>query len=133
MGNKSGTGLRQGEAKVREVSAQVNMILQHIPYLQANFVLGLDGDAGAGPFELTKKFIELSPGAFPAYSLLSAFGEAVPQNLDLQREGRVLGFPFYFLDNNKAMNVRPLNYEWPEFYDYLIDLMEFSFAAPGLV
>lgn len=132
MGNKSGTGLRQGEEKVLEVSAQVNMILRHIPYLQANFVLGLDGDAGAGPFELTKKFIELTPGAFPAYSLLSAFGEAVPQNIDLQREGRILGFPFYFLDNNKAMNVRPLNYEWPEFYDHLIDLMEFSFAPRAL-
>ena len=128
MGNKSGTGRRQGEEKVLRVSEQVNMILRHIPYIQTNFVLGLDDDEGAEPFELTKQFITLSPGAFPAYSLLSAFGEAVPQNIGLQRDGRILGFPHYFLDNNKAMNVRPKNYQWPEFYDHLIDLMEHSFS-----
>ena len=128
LGNKSGTGRRQGEEKVLRVSEQVNMILRHIPYIQTNFVLGLDDDDGAEPFELTKRFITLSPGAFPAYSLLSAFGEAVPQNIGLQRAGRVLGFPHYFLDNNKAMNVRPKKYAWPEFYDLLIDLMEHSFS-----
>lgn len=129
MGNKSGTGRLEGEEKVLQVSEQVNMILRHIPYIQTNFVLGLDSDEGAEPFELTKQFIDLSPGAFPAYSLLSAFGEAVPQNIQLQREGRILGFPFFFLDNNKSMNVRPKNYEWPEFYDHLIDLMKHSFSA----
>ena len=128
MGNKSGTGRRQGEEKVLRIADQVNMILRHIPYIQTNFVLGLDDDEGAEPFELTKKFITLAPGAFPAYSLLSAFGEAVPQNLDLQRSGRILGFPHYFLDNNKAMNVRPKNYQWPEFYDQLIGLMQHSFS-----
>jgi hypothetical protein len=129
MGNKSGTGRREGEEKVLQVSEQVNMILRHIPYIQTNFVLGLDSDEGAEPFELTKQFIDLSPGAFPAYSLLSAFGEAVPQNIELQRDGRILGFPFFFLDNNKSMNVRPKNYEWPVFYDHLIDLMKHSFSA----
>ncbi len=129
MGNKSGTGRHQGADKVRQVSDHVNMILRHIPYVQTNFVLGLDDSAGAEPFELTKKFIDLTPGAFPAYSLLSAFGEAAPLNVELQRDGRVLGFPFFFLDNNKAMNVRPKNYEWPEFYDYLIDLMKHSFSV----
>jgi hypothetical protein len=128
MGNKSGTGRKQAEAKVLQVSDQVNMILRHIPYIQTNFVLGLDDDAGAEPFELTKKFINMTPGAFPAYSLLSAFGEAAPLNIELQRQGRVLGFPFFFLDNNKSMNVRPKNYEWPEFYDHLIDLMKHSFS-----
>ena len=129
MGNKSGSGRHEGEEKVLQVSDHINMILRHIPYVQTNFVLGLDFDAGAEPFELTKKFIDLTPGAFPAYSLLSAFGEAAPLNIEMQRRGRVLGFPFFFLDNNKAMNVRPMNYEWPEFYDYLIDLMKHSFSA----
>ena len=127
MGNKSGTGRRRGEEKVLRVADQVNMILRHIPYIQTNFVLGLDDDEGAEPFDLTRKFITLAPGAFPAYSLLSAFGEAVPQNIDLQRSGRILGFPHYFLDNNKAMNVRPNNYEWPQFYDHLIGLLEHTF------
>ena len=85
--------------------------------MQTNFVLGLDSDEGAEPFELTKHFIDRTPGPFPGYSLLSAFGQAAPLNLEYQKAGRVLPFPFHFLNNNHAMNVRPANYSWPEFYD----------------
>ncbi len=128
LGGKSGTGRRQAMAKVEQVSGHVNMILRHIPYVQANFVLGLDCDAGPEPFELTKRFLDLTPGMFPGYSLLTAFGEAAPLNLELQRQGRVLPFPFRFLNNNKAMNVRPLHYGWVEFYDHVIDLTAYSFS-----
>ena len=128
LGNKSKTGKRTGMDKVREVSEHVNMILRYMPYVQTNFVLGLDGDEGPEPFELTKRFVDLSPGAFPGYSLLSAFGQAAPLNLDYQRADRVLGFPFHFLDNNHAMNVRPKNYTWPEFYDQVIGLTEYTFS-----
>ena len=121
LGNKSKTR-RTGMDKVKQVAEHVNMILRYIPYIQTNFVLGLDGDMGPEPFELTKKFIDLAPGAFPAYSLLSAFGRAAPMNLEYQRAGRVLPFPFHFLNNNHAMNVRPKNYAWPEFYDRLVDV-----------
>jgi len=127
LGNKSKTR-RTGMDKVKQVADHVNMILRYIPYIQTNFVLGLDGDMGPEPFELTKTFIDLSPGAFPAYSLLSAFGRAAPMNLDYQRDGRVLPFPFHFLNNNHAMNVRPKNYGWKEFYDGLIDVTSYSFS-----
>jgi hypothetical protein len=127
LGNKSKTR-RTGMDKVKQVADHVNMILRYIPYIQTNFVLGLDGDMGPEPFELTKTFIDLSPGAFPAYSLLSAFGRAAPMNLDYQRDGRVLPFPFHFLNNNHAMNVRPKNYKWGEFYDGLIDVTSYSFS-----
>src|SRR5262249_48869458 len=120
MGGKSGTGCRTGLDKVRQVSDHVNTILRYVPYVQANFVLGLDDDVGEEPFELTKRFVDLTPGAFPAYSLLSAFGQAAPLNLDLQRDGRVLPTPFHFLDNNKATNVRPRNYTWSALYDNII-------------
>jgi hypothetical protein len=106
----------------------VNLLLRYVPYVQTNFVLGLDSDEGPEPFELTKKFIDLAPGAFPAYSLLSAFGRAAPMNLDYQRAGRVLPFPFTFLNNNHSMNVRPANYSWAEFYDRLVDLTSYSFS-----
>jgi hypothetical protein len=127
LGNKSKTR-QKGMDKVKQVADHVNMILRYIPYIQTNFVLGLDGDMGPEPFELTKTFIDLAPGAFPAYSLLSAFGRAAPMNLDYQRAGRVLPFPFHFLNNNHAMNVRPKNYGWPEFYDGLIDVTSYSFS-----
>jgi hypothetical protein len=127
LGNKSKTR-RTGLAKVEQVSEHVNMILRYIPYVQTNFVLGLDGDQGAEPFELTKKFVDLTPGAFPAYSLLTAFGRAAPINLEYQRAGRVLPFPFHFLNNNHAMNVRPKHYTWPEFYDGVVDVTRYSFS-----
>jgi hypothetical protein len=127
-GNKSKSGRRQGEEKVRQVSEHVNMVLRYIPYVQANFVLGLDTDDGAEPFELTKRFVDLVPATFPGYSLLSAFGEAAPLNLEFQQAGRVLPFPFHFLNNHQAMNVRPKNYHWTEFYEHVIDLTKYTFS-----
>ena len=132
MGNKSKTGKLMGLDKLNKISDHVNMLLRYAPYIQANFVLGLDVDEGPDPFELTKQFLDRSPGAFPAYSLLSAFGKAAPLNLDYQRENRVLPFPFIFLNNNHAMNVKPKNYEWPEFYDYVIDVTRHAFSWPRI-
>ena len=129
LGNKAGTGSSmKGSEKVQQVSKHINTVLRYIPYVQTNFVLGLDVDQGAEPFELTKQFVDMTPGAFPGYSLLTAFGQAAPLNLELQRDGRVLGFPFHFLNNNHAMNVKPKNYAWREFYDHVIDLTRYSFS-----
>ena len=127
LGNKSKTR-HTGMEKVTQVAEHVNLILRYVPYVQTNFVLGLDSDEGPEPFELTKRFLDLAPGAFPAYSLLSAFGRAAPMNLDYQRAGRVLPFPFTFLNNNHSMNVRPVNYGWREFYDHLVSLTSYSFS-----
>ena len=71
LGNKSKTGNTTGMDKVKLIAEQVNMILRYIPYIQTNFVLGLDSDEGDEPFELTKKFVDMTPGAFPGYSLLT--------------------------------------------------------------
>jgi radical SAM superfamily enzyme YgiQ (UPF0313 family) len=133
LGNKAGTGARRGMDKVRQVSEQVNLILRYVPYVQTNFVLGLDTDEGEESFELTKRFLDLTPGAFPGYSLLTAFGQASPLNLDYQRAGRVLPFPFHFLNNNQAMNVRPRDCSWPDFYDRVIDLTRYSFSSGALL
>ena len=127
LGNKSKTR-HTGMDKVRQVADHVNLLLRYVPYVQTNFVLGLDTDEGPEPFELTKRFLDLAPGAFPAYSLLSAFGRAAPMNLEYQRAGRVLPFPFTFLNNNHSMNVKPAHYTWSEFYDRLVDLTSYSFS-----
>jgi len=132
LGNKSKTGALQGMDKVRQVSDHVNLILKYIPYVQTNFVLGLDSDNGAEPFELTKRFLDMTPGAFPAFSLLTAFGRAAPLNLDYQRADRVLPFPFHTLNNNQAMNVRPRNYSWRDFYDHIIDVTRYSFSRRAI-
>ncbi len=131
LGNKAKTR-ETGMDKVRLVADQVNTILRYIPYIQTNFVLGLDGDEGPEPFELTRRFLDLAPGAFPGYSMLTAYGRAAPANLAYQRAGRVLPFPFHFLNNCHAMNVRPKHYGWTEFYDHLIALARYSFSPRAI-
>ena len=133
LGNKSKTGALKGMEKVRHVSEHVNMILRYVPYVQTNFVLGLDVDEGTEPFELTKRFVDMTPGAFPGYSLITAFGQSAPLNLEYQRMGRVLPFPFYLLDNHHAMNVRPKHYTWPEFYELVIDLTKYTFSWSAIM
>jgi len=127
-GNKSKSGKNTGVNKVRQVAEHVNMILRYIPYVQTNFVLGLDCDEGPEPFELTKTFMELTPGAYPAFSLLTCYGRAAPMNLDLQRVGRVLPVPFHFLNSNKLSNVRSANYGTVEFADLVSDLLAFALS-----
>jgi hypothetical protein len=133
LGDKSKTGKMKGMDKVRQVSEHVNMILRYMPYIQTNFVLGLDVDEGSEPFELTKRFVDMTPGAFPGYSLLTAFGQAAPLNLQYQRANRVLPFPFQFLNNNQAMNVTPKNYSWPEFYEHVIDLTSHTYSWRAII
>ena len=128
LGNKSKAMRIKGLDRVKQVAEQTNMIMRYVPYLQTNFVFGLDSDFGSEPFELTKKFIDYSPGSFPGYSLLSAFGEAAPLNLNYQKDDRVLPFPFHFLNNHLAMNVKPKNYDWVTFYDLIIDITEYTFS-----
>jgi hypothetical protein len=94
--------------------------------------MGLDGDSGKEPFELTKRFVDKSPGAFPGYSLLTSFGEAAPLNMEYQRAGRVIPFPFHFLNNHLAMNLKPKNYEWVDFYDKVIDVTEYTFSRKAI-
>ena len=132
LGNKSRTQHMAGEEKLEKISAHVNMMFNYIPYIQTNFVLGLDSDEGKEPFELTKRFVDKSPAAFPGYSLLSAFGEAAPLNLEYQKTNRVLPFPFPFLNNHLAMNIKPKNYEWVDFYDKVIDLTAYTFSRKAM-
>jgi hypothetical protein len=128
MGDKSKTGRLRGIEKVRKVADHVNTILRYVPYVQANFVLGLDSDEGDEPFELTKQFLARTPAAFPGYSLLTAFGEAAPANQEYRRAHRLLPFPFHFLNNHHAMNVRPRRYSWTDFYGRVVDLTRHTFS-----
>ena len=133
LGNKSKTGRNVGNEKVTQVAEHINTILRYIPFVQTNFVLGLDSDEGVEPFELTKRFLDLSPGAYPAFSMLTAYGSAAPLNRELQRSGRVIPIPFPFLDGNHAMNVRPLNYDWTELYAHATDVTQYAMKGPRML
>jgi radical SAM superfamily enzyme YgiQ (UPF0313 family) len=46
FGNKSNTGRNRGPDKVCQIAEHINLVLRHIPFVQTNFVLGLDCDHG---------------------------------------------------------------------------------------
>ena len=132
MGNKSKTRYVNGMEKVRQVAEIANMITAYVPYMQGNFIFGLDMDEGPEPFELTKRFVDLAPGVYPHFSLLTSYGRNAPTSLEYQRTGRVLNVPFHFLNQLHAMNVRPANYTWPQLYDYIGDLYAYTFSNTAL-
>ena len=133
LGNKSKSGNNVGMDKVRQVAEHVNVILKYIPFVQTNFVLGLDCDHDAEPFALTKRFLDLAPGAYPAFSLLTAYGRAAPLNLVFQAEGRVIPVPFHFLNSTRGMNVRPKHYSWPDFFGHVADLVGNAHSGSRIV
>lgn len=128
VGDKSRTRSVSGIEKVRQLADHANLVLEHLPYFQTNFIHGLDADDGGEPFELTKRFIDAVPGAFPYFSLLTAFGRDTPMNLEYVRAGRVVPTPFHFLNQLHATNVRPLHYDWTELLDRVCDLDEYAFS-----
>ncbi|MCK5371967.1 MAG: hypothetical protein KAQ62_25575 [Cyclobacteriaceae bacterium] len=133
MGKKSKSGGNTGLEKVKKMAAHIELVNGYIPYLQTNMIFGHDSDVGSAPFELTKKFVDLTPGNLGAFTLLTAYGEAAPINLIYQKENRILPFPFNFLNNGQAMNVVPKNYDWITFYDHIIDLYEYSFSWKAIL
>jgi hypothetical protein len=86
----------------------------------------------AEPFELTKRFVDLAPGAHPTVSLTTSYAGSAPQNLEYQRQGRIVSLPFHFLSGGPWTNVRPRNYEWPEIYRRLSDLCGYAFSPRAM-
>jgi hypothetical protein len=127
--DKARQGSKAGREKMEAVADHVNRIARRIPYIQTNFVWGLDQDAGPLPFELNKRFVDLAPAAFPSHSVFTAYGNAAPIGVELEREQRVLDMPFQFLDTASIHNVQLKNYSAVEFYDRLSDVVSHSYSA----
>jgi hypothetical protein len=123
FGGKTGHGRVRGRTKADAVAEHIDVISRYIPYVQSNFVVGLDEDSGPEPFELVKHFLERAPATYPAFSLLTAFGSTAPLNRALERDGRVIAAPFPLQDTASLHNVPPKNYTLVEFYDRLFDLL----------
>jgi hypothetical protein len=133
LGKKSKTANCSGIDKVLKIAEHIKLINAYIPYIQTNMIFGLDSDYGSEPFDLSKKFVDLTPGILGGYALLTSYGEAAPINLSFQKDNRVLPFPFNFLNNELAMNVKPKNYDWITFYDHLIDITAYTFSWKAII
>jgi hypothetical protein len=131
-GEKSKTGTASGIEKVRQVAGHINMVQKFIPQVQTNFMFGLDSDCGSDPFELTKRFIDLAPAAYPSYALLSVYGQGVRSNINYETENRIIPFPFHLMRSVHTLNIIPKHYTWESFYRHFIDLLNYSFSTKSM-
>ena len=119
--------------KVRQVSEHVNTILRYVPYVQTNFVLGLDSDAGEEPFELTKRFVDLTPGRIPrvfaAVGVRASRAAEPPVSARESRAALPLSLPGQQPRNERQAE----NYSWRDFYERVIGLTSYTFSRRALL
>lgn len=119
--NKAGVGGAATRAKLDQVVEHFCILKEYVPYLQANFILGLDTDAGDEPFELTREFMLRTPFVFPTLNIPTAYG-GTPLYYTLRKEGRILKampFTFYGLP---YLSVIPKNYDPLSYLQKMVDL-----------
>ncbi|MGW8314412.1 MAG: B12-binding domain-containing radical SAM protein [Bacteroidales bacterium] len=131
-GKKAKMEYSTGMDKVIRIAEQVNMIQQYIPQVHTNLMFGFDTESGPEPFTLTKRFVDLAPGIFPAYALFTVFGQHTTPNVRSGTERRFIPFPFHMMHGLNNLNVIPANYTWDEFYTHFLDLLKYSFSSRAM-
>lgn len=129
--NKAGVGKATGADKLEQVVSQLHLWHEYVPYLQANFILGLDIDHGDAPFDLTKQFLQRAPFVWPHINIPMAFG-GTPLFDTLLREERILKtLPFIFY-RQPYLTIQLQNYDPIEYFKKLIDLQAFTVSGQML-
>src|SRR6185437_965094 len=114
-------GRASGIEKVQRVSEHFHTLAENVPYLQANFIFGLDTDQGDAPIELTKLFMDRTPFVWPAINIPMPFG-GTPLHGDLVSDGRVLAsMPFAFYYAPYPVTI-PRHYDPVTYYGKLLEL-----------
>ncbi|HEY7593994.1 MAG TPA: radical SAM protein [Actinophytocola sp.] len=129
--NKAGVGREHGEAKVDRVAAHFAQLAEVVPYLQANFMFGLDTDEGAEPVELTKRFMDRAPFAWPTINIPVPFG-GTPLHDQMAAGGRILTtmpFSFYYAP---YLVTTIKNYDPVAYYEKLSELYTHAASADML-
>jgi radical SAM superfamily enzyme YgiQ (UPF0313 family) len=126
--NKAGVGKEEGTKKVIRVAEHFRQLSEHVPYLQANFIFGLDSDQGHEPIELTTQFMRLAPVVWPTINIPVPFG-GTPLHAEYLRKKRILeAMPFGFYYAPYLVTTLE-HYDPITFYELLIDLLTFSSSA----
>lgn len=119
--NKAGVGKAPSREKMERVVEHLEMVNEFVPFIQTNFIFGLDNDFGDEPFELTKEFLLRVPFATPTLNIPMAFG-GTPLFDTLLKEGRLLPklpFNFYVIP---YLSVILKNYDPIEYFTKMIDM-----------
>lgn len=129
--NKAGLGRTGGVAKVDRVADHFAQLAENVPYLQANFMFGLDTDQGSEPIELTKRFMDRTPFTWPTINIPVPFG-GTPLHDQLTAAGRILTtmpFSFYYAP---YLVTTLKNYDPVTYYEKLVELYEHA-ASPAML
>ncbi len=122
---------RRGREKLEEVATSFERIQQYVPGLQANFIFGVDSDAGREPVELTLEFGRRVPRVWPNFNVPTPFG-GTPLYEQHRSEGRILRsmpFAFYYT----PYLVTTLRHYTPEeYYGHLITLFS-DLVSPATI
>jgi hypothetical protein len=127
--NKVGAGSQTSpRAKLDIVVEQFNRVRPYVTGIQANFMFGLDVDAGEEPVQLTKEFASRAPFVMPNFNIPVPFGNT-PLYEKYRQENRLLTsmpFTFYYMP---YLVFRLKNYSAAVFYQKLIEL--YSYVSSG--
>lgn len=121
--NKAGVGQTTPHQKLDQVVEHLEVIHTYLPYIQANFIMGIDSDAGDEPFELAKEFVRRTPFVFPCFFVPVAYG-GTPLYTALLAENRILRampFTFYFTPH---LTLILKNYDALTYFRKMADLYE---------
>lgn len=127
-GNKMKMRRTTGQDRVTAIAGTFHTLRKYVPGLQANFVFGLDVDAGDQPFGLTRDFIDRVPFVWPNLNIVTPYG-GTPVYDNLAREGRLLPCMPLALYCSPYLAFVMKNYDPITFYDLFIDLLSASTSA----
>lgn len=105
-GAKMGLNGLGPEERMRAAASRLNDIAYRIPFLQVNFVFGVDPEGERAHIGLTEAFLHEVPAAWPNVNLIQAWGRLSPLSRALAEEERLLGVPFPLTDQKVCPNVR---------------------------
>ncbi len=129
--NKAGVGRATGATKLERMVEHFTALREHVQYLQANFMFGLDEDAGDEPVALTKDFMSRTPFVWPVVNIPHPFGGTplFERQLRERRILRAMPFAFYY---SPYLVTRPAHYDPAQYYRKLIELFE-HFTTPAML
>jgi len=130
--NKVGAGPSANpRKKLEKVIEQLNMTRPFVKGIQANFIFGLDVDAGDEPIELTREFARRAPFVMPNFNIPVPFGNT-PLFDKYFSENRILtSMPFSFYYMPYLVFILK-NYSAPDFYKKLMDITAYV-SSPSML
>jgi len=128
---KAGVGRATGAEKVERLVAHFATLHEHVPYLQANFMFGLESDRGEEPVALTKEFMSRTPFVWPVVNIPFPFG-GTPLFDQHLREGRILAAMPFSLYYSPYVATTFAHYHPIEYYEKLIELFS-HFTSPSML